>query len=72
MAEKKKTYEERLAQAEALVTEMESGKLPLDKLVAKYEEGIKLLNSLDKELTDARRRLTMIKNGQEVPVEEKQ
>lgn len=70
MDEAKKTYEERLDQAEALVREMEAGQLPLEQLVARYEEGIKLLNGLEKELADVTRRLTMIRNGQEVPMED--
>ena len=70
MDESKKTYEERLDQAEALVREMEAGQLPLEQLVARYEEGIKLLNGLEKELADVTRRLTMIRNGQEVPMED--
>lgn len=70
MDEAKKTYEERLDQAEALVREMEAGQLPLEQLVARYEEGVKLLNGLEKELADVTRRLTMIRNGQEVPMED--
>ena len=70
MDESKKTYEERLDQAETLVREMEAGQLPLEQLVARYEEGIKLLNGLEKELADVTRRLTMIRNGQEVPMED--
>ena len=70
MDESKKTYEERLDQAETLVREMEAGQLPLEQLVARYEEGIKLLNGLEKELADVTCRLTMIRNGQEVPMED--
>lgn len=72
MTEEQKTYEERLEQAEALVKEMEEGQLPLDQLVAKYEEGMRLLKSLEKELEDVTRRLTVIRNGREVPVEDMQ
>lgn len=71
MAEEQKSYEERLNQAEALVSEMENGKLPLSQLVAKYEEGMKLLKGLEKELEDVTRHLTVIRDGREVPAEEK-
>ena len=38
-AKKKQTFEERLEQVEALIGEMESGALPLEDALKRYEEG---------------------------------
>ena len=45
-AKKKQTFEERLEQVEALIGEMESGALPLEDALKRYEEGMKLAGEL--------------------------
>ena len=64
-AKKKLTFEERLQQVEALIAKMESG-----------EAGLNALNALEKELTAAQQRLTVLRqqSGEdiEVPMEEQQ
>lgn len=75
-AKKKLTFEERLQQVEALIAKMESGEMPLEEAVQQYEAGLNALNALEKELTAAQQRLTVLRqqNGEdiEVPMEEQQ
>jgi len=62
---KKKTFEESLAQLEEIVKEMESGRLPLDKALKIFEEGMKCSrlcqNRLDE--TEKKVRLLMADEG---------
>ncbi len=75
MAPKKKvTFEERLAQVEALIGEMESGALPLEDALKRYAEGMNALTALEKELQSAQQRLTVLRRAadgteEEVPLE---
>lgn len=75
-AKKKLTFEERLQQVEALIAKMESGEMPLEEAVQQYEAGLNALNALEKELTAAQQRLTVLRqqSGEdiEVPMEEQQ
>ncbi len=58
-------FEEKLSQVQEMIAEIESGKLPLEESVKKYEEGMKVLNALDQELGEMNRRLTMLQDGKE-------
>lgn len=75
-AKKKLTFEERLQQMEALIAKMESGEMPLEEAMQQYEAGLNALNALEKELTAAQQRLTVLRqqSGEdiEVPMEEQQ
>ena len=75
-AKKKLTVEERLQQVEALIAKMESGEMPLEEAMQQYEAGLNALNALEKELTAAQQRLTVLRqqSGEdiEVPMEEQQ
>ena len=75
-AKKKLTSEERLQQVEALIAKMESGEMPLEEAMQQYEAGLNALNALEKELTAAQQRLTVLRqqSGEdiEVPMEEQQ
>jgi exodeoxyribonuclease VII, small subunit len=55
MATKKKemTYEEAVDRLESLIDAMESGEIPLADLVAKFEEGSKLLKHCQSQLKEA-------------------
>lgn len=71
---KKQTFEERLAQVEALIGDMESGALPLEDALKRYEEGMAALTALEKELQSAQQRLTVLRKAadgtdEEVPLE---
>ena len=58
--DKKLSFEERLAQVEAIAAQLEGGQLGLEESMTKYEQGIHMLAALEKELGSARQRLTMI------------
>ncbi len=73
-AKKKLTLEERLVQVEALIGEMESGALPLEDALKRYEEGMQALAALEKELQSAQQKLTVLRRAadgseEEVPLE---
>ena len=73
-AKKKQTFEDRLTQVEALIAEMESGALPLEDALKRYEEGMQALTSLEKELLSAQQRLTVLRRAadgteEEIPLE---
>lgn len=73
-AKKKQTFEERLTQVEGLIAEMESGALPLEDALKRYEEGMQALTTLEKELLSAQQRLTVLRRAadgteEEIPLE---
>ena len=73
-AKKKLTLEERLSQVESLIGEMESGALPLEEALKRYEEGMQALSALEKELQAAQQKLTVLRRAadgseEEVPLE---
>ena len=73
-AKKKLTLEERLAQVEALIGEMEAGALPLEDALKRYEEGMQALSALEKELQSAQQKLTVLHRAadgteEEIPLE---
>lgn len=63
-------FEEKLEALETLVTRMEEGELSLDELLATYEQGVKLADSLKKDLESAQNRLSELKQGALKPIEE--
>ncbi len=52
--------EKALADLEELVEELESGDLPLEKAMKKFEEGIKLTRSCQKALKDAEQKVEIL------------
>ena len=65
MAEKKKkSLEESMARLEEIAAELESEKLPLDKSIKLYEEGVKLAASCAAELDSAKRKIKILQQGQ--------
>lgn len=75
MATKKKlTFEQQLEAVEALISGMESGSMPLEESMRRYEEGMAMIASMEKELLSAQQRLSVIRRGaegenEEVPME---
>ena len=75
MATKKKlTFEQQLEAVEALISGMESGSMPLEESMRRYEEGMAMIASMEKELQSAQQRLTVIRRSaeggyEEVPLE---
>ena len=61
MSDKKKPdLEKSLAQLETLVEELESGDLPLEKAMKKFEEGIKLTRGCQAALRDAEQKVEIL------------
>ena len=60
-AASKLTFEEALAQLEQIVDSMESGDVPLAELLAKFEDGNKLLKVCEARLKDAEMKIEQLK-----------
>ncbi len=73
MAEKK-TFEENLADLEAIVSNLESGNVPLEEAMEKFKTGVALSKELEKTLSDAEATVTkiMTKDGQEINIKNDQ
>jgi exodeoxyribonuclease VII small subunit len=59
-AKKSINLEKSLADLEALVEELESGDLPLDKAMKKFEEGIKLTRGCQQALKEAEQKVEIL------------
>ena len=59
-AKKNINLEKSLADLEALVEELESGDLPLDKAMKKFEEGIKLTRGCQQALREAEQKVEIL------------
>lgn len=66
----KKTFEQSLKQLEKIVEELESGELPLEKALQKFEEGIKLSRSCSSQLDEIERKITILLRNQAGDVSE--
>ena len=63
--EKKKSFEEALAELEKIVTDVEQGKIPLEQSIERYEQGMKLIKYCRGILEQAEKRIeTISKNVQ--------
>ena len=56
----KKTFEQALKQLEQIVNELESGDIPLEKAIKKFEEGIELSKFCAEKLDESEKRVTML------------
>ncbi len=61
----KLTFEAALAKLESIVESMESGQVPLAELLAKFEEGNKLLKVCEGRLKDAEMKIEQLKKQQD-------
>jgi exodeoxyribonuclease VII small subunit len=59
-AKKNFNLEKSLADLEAIVEELESGDLPLDKAMKKFEDGIKLTRGCQAALKDAEQKVEIL------------
>ena len=59
--ENKLSFETALTQLEAIVETMESGDVPLADLLAKFEQGTKLLKACESRLKDAELKIELLK-----------
>ncbi len=62
--EEKPTFEQRLEKVREIIDGIEGGKQPLEESVRQFENGMKHLNELEKELGEMKRRVTVL---QETP-----
>ena len=53
-------FEELLGRLEQIVSDMENGELPLEKLLANYEEGMRLVKSCGDRLGDAEQKVEIL------------
>ncbi len=56
----KKTFEQSMQQLEQIVAEIESGELPLEQAIKKFEEGIELSRFCSQKLEETERRITIL------------
>jgi len=61
----KLSFEAALSQLESIVESMESGDVPLAELLAKFEEGNKLLKVCEARLKDAELKIEVLKKQKE-------
>ncbi len=64
-ASEKLDFEAGLKRLEALVLAMESGELPLQELVTKYEEGCKLVKTCEARLKQAELKIEILRKTQD-------
>ncbi len=60
MTESKMTFEQALARLEKIVSEIEAGKVPLEKSIEKYAEGIALIKQCRAILTSAESKIKLL------------
>ena len=53
-------FEELLARLEQIVSDMENAELPLEKLLASYEEGMRLVKACGDRLADAEQKVEIL------------
>ena len=66
----KKTFEQSMKQLEQIVQELESGDLPLEKAIKKFEEGIQLTKLCAKKLDETEKKITLLVQDEEGNIEE--
>ena len=57
------TFESALAELEAIVSDMETGQLPLEKSLAAYKRGAELLKFCQTALQDAQQQVRILEDG---------
>lgn len=62
-----KDYESALAELEAIVSEMESGQLPLEASLTAYKRGAELLQYCRQQLADAEQQVKILENDALLP-----
>jgi exodeoxyribonuclease VII small subunit len=63
MATQPPSFDEQLDRLESLVQKLESGHLSLEEALQQYEEGVNLSKALQEQLTQAQRRVEVLKQG---------
>ena len=68
--EKKPTFEQAVARLDEIVKHLEKGDAPLDKSLALFEEGAKLVGVCTKMLDDAEQKVVLLQKGADGSPEE--
>ena len=69
----KKTFEMAMKQLEQIVQDLETGDMPLEKAIKKFEEGIRVPKYCSEKLDESEKRITLLmrdsdgKNASEIP-----
>jgi exodeoxyribonuclease VII small subunit len=66
-----KTFEQAMKQLEQIVEALESGDLPLEKAISKFEEGIHLSKFCSDLLDETEKKITLLTQGQKGDISEK-
>ena len=56
----KKTFELAMKQLERIVQELESGDMPLEKAIKKFEEGVKISKYCSEKLDESEKKITLL------------
>ena len=67
---KKECYEEMLAKLQEVLNSLESNELNLEQSMKAYEDGVKLVNKLNKTLNTLEGKISVIKDEKEVEIDE--
>ena len=67
----KTTFEQSMKKLEQIVQKLESGDLPLEEAMQKFEEGIKLSRLCSKKLDETEKKITLLLQDQKGNVSEK-
>ena len=62
---KPKSFEQSLEQLEKIVEELETGDLPLEKALKKFEEGVKHSQYCAERLDETERKITLLLEGED-------
>ena len=65
------TFEQRLAKVKEIIDGIELGQQPLEESVRSFEKGIQVLNSLENELNEMKRRISILIEKPDGSTEEK-
>lgn len=65
------TFEKAMKRLEQIVQELESGDLPLEKTIKKFEEGVQLSRFCSEKLDETEKRVTILLKDQEGNIFEK-
>ncbi|MFC1798617.1 exodeoxyribonuclease VII small subunit [Thermodesulfobacteriota bacterium] len=66
----KKTFEQSMKQLEQIVEQLESGDLPLEKALKKFEDGIQLAKSCSSMLDETEKKITLLTQDRDGEISE--
>lgn len=66
------TFEQAIAELEGIVKKLEKGELTLDESISFFQRGVELTKYCNKKLDEAERSITMLIEGENGTIEEKE